>query len=147
MTGSGGDLLFILPLARVHSLCVSNSGTNAGTSHFFGPKRIPIDPPFLVDACGLAAEGERTWLGQAVKGILDQRFGTAGRNWTVHSHSGHHPTTIDPVEDKRRMGVRTLAGRCSEYTSVGRQIAFVFLALDLDRITGRSSTSTSLRLL
>lgn len=145
MTGSDGDLLFILLLARVHSLCVSNSGTNAGTSHIVGPKRIPIDPPLLVDTCGLAAEGECAWVGQTVEGIPDQRLGTAGRNWTVHSHSGHHPTTIDPVEDKRRMGVRTPAGCCSKYTSVGRQIAFVILALDLDRTTDRSSTSTSLR--
>ena len=105
MGSSDLNSTFIWLLARVHSLCVSSSGTNVGTTHFVGPERISVDPSLLANACGLAAEGKHTWSGQTVEGVLNQGLRAAGRDWAVHGRSCGGPTTFDPVKDKRRMGI------------------------------------------
>lgn len=105
MISSNPDLTSIWLLARVYSLRVSSSGTNAGTAHFVGPERVPVDPSFLVNACGLAAEGKHTWPGQVVEGVPIQGLRTAGGDWAIYSHTCCGPTTFDPVEDKRRVGI------------------------------------------
>lgn len=123
MINSNPDPAFIQSLDRVYSLRFSNPRADAGAAHLVGPERIPDDPSFLVNTCGLAAEGKHTWSGQVVKSILSQGLCTTSGDWAVHSHSCCGPATFDPVEDQRRMGIRTSRGRCPEHTPVRRAIA------------------------